>query len=211
LFRGSAASTPELALGPAYRLPASIVEYRRAPESKPLRRQADTRRAVLVRPIQFSKNRPGPFGPPLSRARPSKRTRTPLGGGPRNRRFDRLQGNLTTLLRRFVAVNPLPRRCRFGEPHARFQQSSRQVRCWNLPSWCPTWEPENPGTWGHPPLPNGRQRLTNAEGENSYYAPRVGLSTLFGHRCSKAISLPSPVAPNPGARHATTASHTAGQ
>jgi hypothetical protein len=87
---------------------ASIVEYRRAPESKPLRRQADTRRAVLVRPIQFSKNRPGPFGPPLSRARPSKRTRTPLGGGPKNRRFDRVQGNLTTLLRRLLAVNPLP-------------------------------------------------------------------------------------------------------
>ena len=27
--------------------------------------------------------------------------------------------------------------------------------CGDLPSWCPTWEPGDPGTWGHPPPASG--------------------------------------------------------
>ena len=54
---------------------------------------------------------------------------------------------------------------------------------------CPAWEPgKSPGAWG----------LTNRK-SNPIYAPREGVSTHRGRRCSRVISPPSPPAPHPGA------------
>jgi hypothetical protein len=80
----------------------------------------------------------------------------------------------------------------------------------DLPSWCPTWEPGPPGTWGHPPLPNGKQRFDERRKRISILRAGGGpvnpsLSLLESHFSALSDDL------DPGARHATTASHTEGQ
>lgn len=69
----------------------------------------------------------------------------------------------------------------------------------NLPSWCPTWEPGNPGAWGRTPKAN----LDTTR--------RRWACQPVDHHCLRAISPLSPVAPDPGARHVTAAFHTASQ
>ena len=132
-----------------------------------LRRSARLGRInVLARPIQFSKNRPR-----LPARHPSDCS--PRLVGVPNRHCDRVQGNLPTLLQPLRAVNIFL----VAAVSRMSAKPPLESDVGNLPSWCPTWEPEKPGTWGQPQSPNGEPRLTNAEGETRYYAPEVGLST----------------------------------
>ena len=112
---------------------------------------------VLARPIQFSKNRPR-FSLPRSSSVASKRPLTPAWvRGPKTG-VDRVQGNLPTLLSPLRAVNI------FFSSQAVSHMSAKpppESDVGNLPSWCPTWEPGKPGTWGQPQSPNGEPRLTN--------------------------------------------------
>ena len=118
---------------------------------------------VLARPIQFSKNPPAlPIGS-CGAACASKLLLTPLGGGPKNRRFDSVQGNLPTLLQPFLAVNT-----HFPPRHALAHEgkSSRRVGVGKPSVVVSDLGARKPGSLG-----------TNAESESRYYAPEVGLST----------------------------------
>jgi hypothetical protein len=149
---------------------------------------------VLARPIQFSKNRPGPEGPrPLvhrSCSSCEQRRRVPDAhsprlAGPDQPTFDRIQGNLLRLLQPFQTVNPHP--AQSAEPRLRNAKAkAAAVAAWVEPSvLLSDLGARKPGSLG----------TTNAEGETRYYAPRKGLSTPVPARIT----------------YARTASHTAGQ
>jgi len=152
-------------------LSLSIHERRSA---KPLRREADTRRACLPPPFRAfgrrlclhvlsSFQRTGPPSLLSERRRGIQATAHPAWLGVLNRYFNRVQGNLPTLLQPVQAVNIFHTVTCFSA----LAQSRRQGRCCeDLPSWCPTWEPGKPGTWGHPQFPNRNRVLTNAESES---------------------------------------------
>jgi len=198
---------PELKLRPTYRLPASIVEYRRAPESKPLRRQADTRRASASAPplaqLGFGGTSPPslrmirlgactsypvfkePARTPVSSA--SKRTLTPAWWRSQNRLLHRVQGNLPTLLSQPPAVNPLIGRralsvLRRASPQqvlslgrGQSWQSSRPPGVESFRLGVRLGSPEKPGTWGHPPLPNGSQAFDERRRRNLILRAEGGL------------------------------------
>ena len=146
-----------------------LSEYPRAPESKPrapcwliLDGLSDVAsqlaplgyvETVLARPIQFSKNRPGPEGPrPLvhrSCSSCEQRRRVPDAhsprlAGPDQPTFDRIQGNLLRLLQPFQTVNPHP--AQSAEPRLRKRQSQSGRRCGLGGTFRPAVRPGSPET-----------------------------------------------------------------
>jgi hypothetical protein len=158
----------------------------------------------------FQRTGPRSQAPPLCETRQPEQgiqaNTTPLGPRSQTGIFDRVQGNLPTLLL-------LPRAVNISLRPDRLLRSAKPPpgqMLEDLPLWCPTWEPGKPGTWGHPPLPNGKQRFDERR-------KRISILRAGGGPVNPSLSL---IESNftalsgdldPGARHATTASHTEGQ
>jgi hypothetical protein len=102
---------------------------------------ADTRRAVLARPIQFSKNRPNPYGSGCSGA-PSP----PPDGAPCCPVVTELGGTFLSYYSTLSLSTPLSAPSRFGNSS---RQRGGAVEVSDLGA-------REPGAWGHPPLPFGR-------------------------------------------------------
>ena len=143
-------------------------------------------------------------GPALRRG--IQATAHPAWWGSQNRHFDRVQGNLPTLLRPLRAVNTFSRsrqsRARTQRPPLESDVGKPSVVVSDLGA-------REAGNLGTAAVSERRAAINERRRRNSMLRAGGGLVNPDYH-CLRAI-LPSPVAVNPGARHVTTASHTAGQ
>ena len=165
-----------------------------------LRRSVTLRRInVLARPIQFSKNRPR-----LAARHPSDCS--PRLVGVPNRHFDRVQGNLPTLLRPLRAVNTFFSVAAISRTSAK---AAAGIGCWKPSVVVSDLGAREAGNLGTAAVSERRAAINERRRRNPILRAGGGLVNPDYH-CLRAILL-SPVAVNPGARHVTTASHTAGQ
>ena len=119
---------------------------------------------------------------------------------------DRVQGNLPTLLPPLRAVNIF-----FSSPavFAHERKAAAGIGCWKPSVVVSDLGAREAGNLGTAAVSERRTAINERRRRNSILRAGGGLVNPDYH-CSRAISL-SPVALNPGARHVTTASHTAGQ